>query len=117
MYFCPPIKKVLTNLKTQNKKMKHKIITSFTSLAIVGGLIFTLHSCKKETSTQPQSPANAFNVSVAENPTDGAKAFSISGTRLAFPTITDYRSAIDNPTLIAETALITTINAFPGFTS
>jgi hypothetical protein len=56
-------------------------------------------------------------VSVAQNPTDGAKAFSLSGTRLAFPTIADYRAAIDNPTAAAETSLLTTINAFANFTS
>ncbi len=81
-----------------------------------GGVLATLNSCKKEPA-QPQSPTNTFNVSVAENPTDGAKAMSLSATRLVFATVADYQTAINNPTLIAETALTTTINAFANFTS
>jgi hypothetical protein len=56
-------------------------------------------------------------VSVEQNPTDGHKAFSLSGTRLAFPTIADYQVAVDNPTSAAEKSLLTTINAFSNFTS
>jgi hypothetical protein len=96
--------------------MKKKIITSTALIAIIGGVLATLNSCKKE-AAQPQSPTNTFNVSVEQNPADGPKALSLSGTRLVFPTIADYRTAVDNPSLIAETALITTINAFANFTS
>lgn len=91
--------------------MKKKIIASITLLAIAGGLISTLPSCKKEGAT----PQNSFNLSVVETPSNDRGIGST--TCLAFKTIADYETAVTQPTATTQTALTNLINSFPTFTS
>lgn len=91
--------------------MKKKIITSITMIAIAGGIISTLHSCKKEGAV----PQNNFNLSVVETPSNDRAIGST--TCLAFNTIADYETAITQPTAATQTALTNLIKSFTTFTS
>lgn len=91
--------------------MKKKIITSITMLAIAGGIISTLHSCKKEGA----APQNNFNLSVVETPSNDRAIGST--TCLAFNTIADYETAVTQPTAATQTVLTNLIKSFTSFTS
>jgi hypothetical protein len=104
-------------MTTQHNTIQHKrkklfgIVTGVMAVAAI-----TIYSCKKEDVLQVQNGYN-FNLSVHEIPDEG-KALSLnSNTCLSFASISDYTTAVTNPTDTQQTTLTNLIKSFTNFTS